>query len=239
MSQIELQKPVGARAPRKGTVRPMTDADVPAVARLFLKIFRGVDKPAAPDLLDYLRTLTLESPAYNETAGTQVYEQEGAGIRSVLLAIPMHFVACGNVVPGRLLGVFMTDAKEAVGAAKLVLGLRPKHADFTFCDSASPTSRNHMLAIGGKPVIAQNLEWSRSFRPLGAWAGRLAERLLRRRDPGLAVLARPVDALLRRLLGATEAEERPGLTVTEMPVPAFVKHAPLLVAHYAVRPLWS
>jgi hypothetical protein len=239
MSQIEPQTPVGGSAPRKGTVRLMTAADVPAVARLFLKIFRGVDKPAAQDLLEYLRTLTLESPAYSETTGTQVYEQEDGAIRSVLLAVPMRFVACGNVVPGRLLGVFMTDANEAVGAAKLILALRPRRDDFAFCDSASPTSCNHLLAIGGKPITAQNLEWSRSFRPLGASAGRLAERFLRGRDPGLATLARPVDALLRRLRGGKDGEEAAGPTVTEMSVPAFLTHAPLLIAHYAVRPLWS
>jgi hypothetical protein len=152
----------------------------------------------------------------------------------------MRFVACGNVVPGRLLGVFMTDAnKEAAGAAELILALRPKRVDFAFCDSASPTSCNHLLAIGGKLISVQNLEWSRSFRPLGAFAGRLARRFLRRRDPGLAALARPVDALLRCPLGGKDAEQPAGPRVLEMSVPEFLKHAPRLIAHYAVRPLWS
>ncbi|WP_426441495.1 GNAT family N-acetyltransferase [Bradyrhizobium genosp. P] len=229
--------PVDVPAKRKGAVRPMTAADVPAVARLFLKIFRGADRQVGPDLENYLRVLTLGSPSYSETAGTQIYEQQDGSIRSALLAVPMRFVACGNVVPGRLLGVFMTD-KEAVGAAQLILALRPRRADFSFCDSASPTSCNHMLAIGGKPISVQNLEWSRSFRPLGALAGRLAERLLRRRDPGLAALARPVDALLRRRLAAKDAVDPAGPKVTEMSVSAFLEHAPRLIAHYAVRPLW-
>ena len=69
----------------------------------------------------------------------------GAGIRCALLAVPMRFMTRGNVVPGRLLGVFMTDAnKEAAGAAHLILALRPKRADSSFCDSASPTSANHL-----------------------------------------------------------------------------------------------
>jgi hypothetical protein len=240
MSQIELQKPVGARAPRKGAVRPMTDADVPAVARLFLKIFRGVDKPASPDLQDYLRTITRGSPSSSEAMRTHIYEQQDGTIRSALFAVPMRFVACGNVVLGRLLGVFMTDAnKEAAGVAELVLSLRPRGANFAFCDSASPTSCNHLLAIGGNLLPVQNLEWSRSFRPMGALVGRLAERILHRRDPGLAALARPVDALLRRLVAGKDVQETAGARVTEMSVPAFLKHAPRLIAHYAVRPLWS
>jgi hypothetical protein len=218
----------------------MTSAEVPAVARLFLRIFRGIDRPAGSDLEEYLRKLTLESPSYGETIGTRIYEQQDGGIPSALLTVPMRFVACGNVMPGRLLGVFMTDANTgAVGAAKLMLALRPKQDEFGFCDSASPTSCRHLLAIGGKPITAQNLEWSRSFRPLGALAGRFAERFLRGRHLGVGTLARPVDALLRRLVGENNVDEPGAPKVTEMPVPAFLEHAPRLIAHYAVRPLWS
>lgn len=238
MSQLEPQAAVEARAWRKGMVRPMRPSDVAAVARLFLKIFRRADKPAGPDLQDYLRTLALESPSYDETLGTQVYEQQDGRIRSVLLAVPMRFIACGTILPGRLLGVFMTDT-EAAGAAQLILALRPRRADFAFCDSASPTSRDHLLAIGGKPIPAQNLEWARSFRPVGALAGRFAERFLRGRRLGLPVLARPLDSLLRRLLPGESAAEPGAASVVDMPVPTFLVHAPQLIAHYAVRPLWA
>ncbi|MCA6125695.1 GNAT family N-acetyltransferase [Bradyrhizobium sp. WSM 1704] len=217
----------------------MASADVPAVARLFLKVFRGVDRPASEDLEAYLRALTLGSPSHSETVGTQVYEQQDGRIRSALLAVPMRFVACGNIVPGRLLGVFMTDAnKEAAGAAQLILALRPRRADFAFCDSASPTSASHLLAIGGRPIPVQNLEWSRSFRPMGAFAARVGERVLRRRDPGLATLVRPVDMLLRRWRGGADAEQAGAAKATEMSIPDFLVHAPRLIAHYAVRPLW-
>jgi hypothetical protein len=240
MSPIELQKPVAARPRRKGAVRPMTEADVPAVARLFLKIFRGVDKPAGADLQDYLRTMTRGAPSCSQAMGTHIFEQQDGRIRSALFAVPMQFVACGNVVLGRLLGVFMTDAnKESVGAAELVLSLRPKGANFVFCDSASPTSCSHLLAIGGTMIPVQNLEWSRTFRPIGAAVGRLAEQVLRRRVAGFAALMRPLDALLRRLLIGKDVQEPTGVRVTEMPVEVFLTHAPQLIAHYAVRPLWS
>lgn len=238
MSLLEPQAPVGERPSRKGAVRPLRPSDLPAVAWLFLKIFRGADKPADPELQDYLRALNLESPSYDETLGTQVYEQRDGRIRSVLLAVPMRFVGCGTILPGRLLGVFMTDA-EAAGAAQLILALRPRRADFAFCDSASPTSRDHLLAIGGKPIPVQNLEWARSFRPVGAMAGRVAERFLRGKRLGLPVLALPIDSLLRRLLPEQGAAEPGAASVVEMPVSTFLVHAPRLIAHYAVRPLWA
>lgn len=226
------------QASRKGAARPMTTADVPAVAGLFLKIFRGTDKPASTDLKRYLHALTLGSPSYSEVAGTQIYQQQDGLISSALLAVPMRFMACGNVIPGRLLGVFMTN-RDSAGAAQLNLGLRPKKASLSFCDSASPTSAKSLLAIGGKAIPMQNLEWVRTFRPLGALMARLSPRVLRRIGPGLATLARPVDALLSRLRGGAEIEGPPGLKVLEMSVPDFLAHAPRLIAHYAVRPLWS
>ncbi|MCP4563029.1 MAG: GNAT family N-acetyltransferase [Bosea sp.] len=238
MSLLEPPTAVQARASRKGMVRPMIGADVPAVARLFLKIFRGADKPADQELQHYLCTLALTSPAYDETLGTQVYQQQDGRIRSALLAVPMRFVACGDVLPGRLLGVFMADA-EAAGAAQLILALRPRRADFAFCDSASPTSRDHLLAIGGRPVPVQNLEWVRSFRPVGALVGRFAERFLGGRRLGLSVLTRPLDELLRRRSREQGVTEPGSAEVVEMPVRDFLVQAPRLVAHYAVHPLWS
>jgi hypothetical protein len=216
----------------------MTTADVPAVARLFLKVFRGVDKPASADLEGYLHALTLGSPSYSAAAGTQIYQQQDGRISSALLTVPMRFVACGNVVPGRLLGVFMTN-KEAAGAAQLNLGLRPKRADLSFCDSASPTSASHLLAIGAKAIPMQNLEWVRTFRPLEALVERLSLCFSRRGDLGLATLARPVNALLSRLRGDDDIEGSANFKVLEMSVPDFLTRAPQLIAHYAIRPLWS
>uniref|UniRef100_A0A9E8CSG5 GNAT family N-acetyltransferase n=1 Tax=Bosea sp. NBC_00436 TaxID=2969620 RepID=A0A9E8CSG5_9HYPH len=240
MTLAEPDRRADIRPPQRGTVRPIRASDVPAVARLFLKVFRQADKPAGADLQHYLRTMLLASPSYGESVGTQVYEQQDGRIRSALLAVPMRFVACGNIVPGRLLGVFMTDAdREAVGAAQLILALRPRRADFAFCDSASPTSCNHLLAIGGKPIALQNLEWARSFRPFGALAGRFDARFLRGKVPGLPVLARPLDGLLRRLLPQRDSPDRGALRVADIPVPTFLVHAPRLIAHYAVRPLWT
>lgn len=240
MSLLEPPTAVRARASRKGMVRPMTGADVPAVARLFLKVFRGADRPADQELQHYLCTLALTSPACDEALGTQVYKQQDGRIRSALLAVPMRFVACGTVLPGRLLGVFMTDAeKEAAGAAQLILALRPRRADFAFCDSASPTSRDHLLAIGGKPIPVQNLEWVRSFRPVGALVGRFAERFLGGRRFGLSIVARPLDGLLRRRSREQGVTEPGAAEVVAMSLPDFLVQAPRLVAHYAVRPLWS
>ncbi|RYE72113.1 MAG: GNAT family N-acetyltransferase, partial [Hyphomicrobiales bacterium] len=91
MSLLEPPTAVHTRPSRKGTVRPMTGADVPEVARLFLKVFRGADRPADQELQHYLCTLALASPSHDEMLGTQIYEQQDGRIRSALLAVPMRF----------------------------------------------------------------------------------------------------------------------------------------------------
>ncbi|MCC8957420.1 hypothetical protein H8B02_29470 [Bradyrhizobium sp. Pear77] len=69
---------------RKGTARPMTTSDVPAVARLFLKVFGDIDKPASGDLKDYFHASTLGSPSYSAVTGTQIYQQQDGHISSAL-----------------------------------------------------------------------------------------------------------------------------------------------------------
>ncbi|MCC8957419.1 hypothetical protein H8B02_29465 [Bradyrhizobium sp. Pear77] len=85
----------------------------------------------------------------------------------------------------------------------------------------------------------QNLEWVRTFRPLGALVERLWPHFPRRIDGRLATLTRPADNLLSRLRGDEEIEGGTDLKVLEMSVPDFLTHAPRFIAHYAVRPLWS
>ncbi|QPF84595.1 acyltransferase [Bradyrhizobium genosp. L] len=106
MLQPTPQTQIEAQAPRKGTVRPMTAADVPGVARLFLKVFRGADKPAGADLENYLQALVLGSPSYEAMAGTQIYQQQDGRIRSALL-----------------LRLWLAERVEGAGIAVLALAL--------------------------------------------------------------------------------------------------------------------
>ncbi|MFK4985774.1 hypothetical protein ACI4B7_28530, partial [Klebsiella pneumoniae] len=76
-----------------------------------------------------------------------------------------------------------------------MLRLRPRQQDFAFSDSASPTSRNHVIAIGGHVLPLHSLEWTRVLAPIGTLAAAIERRLKRRL--GLTVLARPFDALAR------------------------------------------
>ena len=223
-----------------GVARPMVAADGPAVGRLFRKIFRGADQDADEDLLAFLHDLTFGSPSYEVQAGSFVFEKPDGGISSALLAVPMRFVVCDRIVTGRMMFAFMTEGAPALGGAgALSLGLRARQQDFTFTDTASPGSMKHFHALGGMSVPLQNLGWVRTFRPIGATLDRVSHRVFRRKGSGPAWLARPLDTLLRARLRRVAAPAPAGLQVETMTIESFLDHAPALIAHYAIHPLWS
>lgn len=222
----------------KGFIRALSLPDIPATARLFLKIFRQCESEHAPELAGYLRELAFGSPSYSEQLGSYVHAYEDGRIGSTMISVPMQFIVHDRVVPARMLCSYMTDGDaESAGAARLMLRLRPQHQDFAFSDSASPTSRNHAVAVGGHVLPLHSLEWTRVLAPVGALATAIERRLKRR--IGLTLLARPFDVLVRPLLARMSLLPRPALRVSPMTREAFIEAAPALIAHYAVRPLWS
>lgn len=220
----------------KGFIRALSPRDIPAAARLFLKIFRQSETEQTPELATYLHDLAFGSPSYSEQLGSQVHAYEDGRIDSTMISVPMQFVAHDRVLPARMLCAYMTDG-EAEGAARLMLRLRPRQQDFAFSDSASPTSRNHVIAIGGHVLPLHSLEWTRVLAPIGTLAAAIERRLKRRL--GLTMLARPFDVLARPLLARLSLLPVPALRVSRMTRDAFIEAAPGLIAHYAVRPLWS
>ncbi len=223
---------------KKSSIRPMMVPDIPATARLFLKIFRQSGREVTPALQDYLRELAFGSPIYEEKLGSYVHAYDDGQIASIMIAVPMRFVFQDQVLPARMLCAFMTDGEaEGAGAAGLMLRLRARQQDFAFTDSASPTSRNHVIAVGGHILPLHSLEWTRLLAPVGALATAIERRLKRR--IGLTQLARPLDAVVRALLPQIAPAPVETLRVSGMTRDAFIEAAPRLIAHYAVRPLWS
>lgn len=218
----------------------MTIADIPAVAHLFLTVFRGTDTAASDDFVDYLKQLLFDCPGYRVSDGSLVYEQADAAIGAALLAVPMRYVAFDRPVTGRLLFAFMArPGDRSNGAARMTLTVRTRTDAFAFSDSASPTSRRHWKAIGAMDLPVHGLEWRRSFRPLGSVCRFAEGRVRGLRLLGLPFLARVVDAPLRWMLPRYAAPEVTGISDAEMTPAQFVVEAPRLVAHYAVRPAWS
>lgn len=237
---IDVAAPVGRRLAQVGGVRAMQRSDIPAVGKLFNKIFRKRDAEASDDLKQYIETTFFGSPLYSPENGSIVYDNGDGSINSTILSVPMEFDVHGRRTVGRLLCAFMADGKAgASGAACLARTMRATRQDLCFSDNASPVSADHWVAAGGVVLPIQSLEWQRSFRPLTA-----AVILASRRMPGVGsrLVAAPlafVDRVLRRQRPSLKPSPVPACRVRPISLAEFADSAEPMIERFAVRPVWS
>lgn len=223
-----------------GGLRAMTRQDMPAIARLFTRVFRRADRPVEPELPGYLETVFFGSPHYRPEVGSIVHEARGGEVTSAILAVPMEFMVDGRPVVARLLCAFMAEGKDsAVGAARLSRQMRAAQQDLVFSDNASPVSADHWMAGGGMVLPIQSLEWRRSFRPAaaGALTGSRRLRILGAR-PVLAALGL-VDRALRRSWRSVVPAPVSGGRVVATDADGFFACIAPMTARFRVRPVWS
>jgi len=220
-------------------VRAMSPDDVPAVGRLFNRVFRGRDAPAGDDFEAYFTELSFGSPAYRPELGGIVHEGADGRIGGAIGVVPMQVRAGERLLTGRLMSIYMTDPlAPGRGGAELVLTIRPRNQDFCFCDSANAVSADHYRAIGGLVLPIQSLAWHRTFRPARTMVERAAPRLPAPvRDVG-ATVAAPADAILRQVKRSLRHGETDG-GLEAVDAEGFADVAPRLLDRFAVAPAWS
>ncbi|ASY65469.1 hypothetical protein SJ05684_b44870 (plasmid) [Sinorhizobium sojae CCBAU 05684] len=225
---------------RKTSIRAMERVDLPAVARLFNKVFRQRHRGTGDDLIRYLEAVFFGSPHYAPEHGSIVHENSDGRIDSAILSVPMEFTVNGRRTVARLLCAFMVDGRAgAAGAARLARTVRAARQEMCFSDSSSPVSADHCTAGGGIILPIQSLEWRRAFRPLAA-----AALLAGRKMPLLA--SRPVigalgwvDRVLRRWRPSLKAEFAAGCSTEASSLDAFFECAAPMLERFSVRPNWS
>lgn len=232
--------PVAARADacRSGT-RAMRRDDIPAVARMFNKIFRKRDGEAKEELKRYLDAVFFGSPNYTPETGSVVYDDGAGGIASAILSVPMRFTAHGRPVTARLLCAFMSDGPRGpLGAARLARSMRARLQEMCFSDNASPVSAGHWLAGGGAILPVQSLGWRRAFLPLAAATLRPSGKVV----PGGSLLAAPlrlIDRALLRLKPSLRPAPAAGCSTEQVSPNAFFDCAKTMTQRFPVRPLWT
>nr|WP_244514770.1 GNAT family N-acetyltransferase [Ensifer sp. LCM 4579] len=218
----------------------MERADLPAVARLFNKVFRQRDRDAGDDLIRYLDAVFFGSPHYAPEHGSVVHKSSDGRIDSAILSVPMEFTVHERRMVARLLCAFMVDGRAgAAGAARLARTVRAARQEMCFSDSSSPVSADHCTAGGGIILPIQSLEWRRAFRPLAA-AALLAGRQMPLLASGPVIVAFGwVDRALRRWRSSLKAESIAGCRTEAASLDAFFECAAPMLERFSVRPSWS
>lgn len=218
----------------------MRREDIPAVEALLSAAFRKTPAEARFDTGSYIETVFFDSPAYDPRRGSVVYDMAEGRITSVILALPMRFVANGETVVARLLCAFASDgARGAVGAACLSRGMRPMRQDLCFSDTSSPVSADHCLTVGGIILPIESLQWHKALKPFSSVAIRLSRRVrLAGSAPVLALLGL-ADRVLRSWKRGIRPRPVQGLEARAADFETFRVNALPMLERFSIRPEWS
>ena len=199
------------------TIRPLVEADIPAVAALFMKVFRrGGSVPAA--LKEYLGDLYLRNPWADPDIPSLVYEKDRK-LLGFIGALPFPMRMKGERIRAVIGGNYMVDPdlRDPFAGVRILKRFFQGPQDLTMSDTANETSRKMWEVLGSSTAQIFSMQWLRILRP-----GRFALSL-GRRSPPLSLLntvARPAAAITDGMADWLRINPlRPGqsdLTATEL-----------------------
>lgn len=228
--------PIRSTQAHAGSVRPLERGDLPAVANLFGRTFRG-GAPGA-GLARGLEALFVDGPCVDPQTPSLVHVDGEGAPTGFLGVIAMPFVADGQRKRAAICGSLMVAERESdpFAGAKLLRAYLAGPQDLSLSETANAVSQGLWTRLRGSVLPAYSLEWLRVFRPAAfalSFAGMKRPALL-----GAAPLARPLDALAGRLgpfapppESAARSEEVDDATLGGL-LERFTAHAP-------VRPDWA
>jgi hypothetical protein len=163
MSVVNLVRP---RSQATGSVRPLVQEDVPAVAQLYERVFPGKSGLPPGRLESYLRDVFLENPWYDESIPALVYEQ-GERIVGFLGVVPRGMQMNGRHIRIAVASKLMVEpqSRRSSAAFHLVKRLFSGPQELTFTDLANDAGRKLWEAFGGKTSLLYSLYWTRLLSP--------------------------------------------------------------------------
>jgi len=148
-------------------IRPLTEADIPAVIDLYWVYLRRQQGTAPSRLQSVFRELCFESPFRDDAIRAQVFEAEDGRVRGFFGAIFRRMSACGRSIRLMLGGnlVVHPDFRTGRVAQQLVEAVFAQNADLAIVDSANEIARRILSQNGFRVVPTLNMHWRRVLRP--------------------------------------------------------------------------
>ncbi|WP_421440386.1 GNAT family N-acetyltransferase [Agrobacterium tumefaciens] len=225
---------------RASGVRPMEKCDVQAAEKLINSAFGKTRQNPRFNLRAYVLEVFFDSPIYDPAHGSIVYDAGANRITSVVLALPMRFIAGRERIVARLLCAFASDAKSgAAGAARLSRTMRASQQDLCFTDTSSAVSADHCTAIGGAILSAKSLQWHKALKPFSSVALRLSRRMPFLGFRLVLAIAGLCDNLVDKRNPDQASKRVGGLVTKPVDFETFRQYALSMTERFFVRPEWS
>jgi hypothetical protein len=185
-------------------IRPLTTADIAAVAGLFQKIFRNGDRAPPLALVDYLRHLYLEAPGYDPEIAPLVYVNDSGCISGFVgvNALPMSYK--GRRVRAAICGALMVEGRESdpMAGARLLKAFLAGPQDLSFSETASEVSTQMWTRLRGIVLPQYSLDWVRVIQPASFSLSVASNRIKPARLA--APFARAIDSAYRKRMAPGE-----------------------------------
>ncbi len=195
-------------------VRPLAREDIPAVADLFIRVFRKLSPPAPESLKSYFVDLYLDHPWRSPDLSSLVYCDDEGKVRGFVGVIPLPLRVGTRKIVASVAGNHMVDPdlKDPFAAVLLLRRLFASNPRLTISDSANEISRTLWTRLGANELTLYSMRWLRILRPTGyALSLFPSEGVLSRARAPLRPLCAAADLVAAQLF--TPYQE-PGLVLT-------------------------
>ena len=147
-------------------IRAFRKEDVPQVADLWLRAFRGVQVPAPESLRSYFEEVFFRSPWRDESLPSLVYE-EHERVVGFLGVMPRRMIFEGQPIRVAVCTQFMVDPGQhsALPAFNLMRRVFAGPQDLCFSDGATQSSQRIWTTLGGDTALLHSLDWTRILQP--------------------------------------------------------------------------
>jgi hypothetical protein len=188
----------------EATVRGFEPADIPDVARLFLRAFRkdgkSSDEPT-PYLRALLRQIYFDNPWYDPDIRSQVFADETGVARGFIGVTVAPLVHEGRRLRAAFAGSLTVEdpARHPLAGARLIRSFLSGPQDLSLTETANATAMRMWQKLGMPFETQYSLNWLRLLRPVSGGTA-----LIKRRLPlakSLMPLARLGDQAARRFGG--------------------------------------
>lgn len=230
--------PSVSTARARGVIRPLRSDDIPALAQLYMSVFRGREGGSFPRLERHMRMLFLEHPRQNEDCVSLVYESGGGEIGGMFGSLPAPMLLDGRSVIGSIISTWMArpGSLRAEAGTRLVRAhLKRRHA-ISFTNTANATSVSMQESLRFRFSSHYSLEWFKALN-LSSYAASVAARRAGARLPDW--LARGLHAPERALRAQSRPQSPPGWRVEAVGVERFAELLVSLTPRFRLRPDWS
>jgi hypothetical protein len=232
--------PLARRGSGEVGVRAMRADDVPALARLYLQIFRGREGEPSARLQEHVRRVFLDHPRRTQHDASLVYEAADGEIAGMFGVLPTPMLLDGRPVPGAVISTWMArpGPGRARAATRLVRAhLKRGHA-ISITNTANATSMSMQQSLRFRYAATHSLEWFKVLN-FSAYAAAVAARRAGGRLPAAAARAvHAAESGLRRALGRAGLAAPAGWSVAEASPPDFAARLLALSQRFRFRPDW-